>query len=150
VFERRLPQLDDRRAAMLAEAKEQGRVNLPAALLEIIFRPIAEIVDSAKRHTYAAFLLGLYELERDEQVRIRSDDLAPVTSRIVELLRQALGDLPLPLLGQRLLSATMMFLDLLVRLDEKKIRSKEEETIREGLAVATAMMTAPRDSRHAI
>jgi AcrR family transcriptional regulator len=143
VFERRLPQLDSRRAEMLAEANAEGLSHDITTLLEIVFRPIAEIVDSSKRHTYAAFLLGLYEIEPEIEARIRSVDLAPLSKYVVELLRQALPQLPAPLFNQRLRSASKMFMDLLVRIDEKKIPFSESEIIREGLSVVVAMMMAP-------
>ena len=87
---------------MLEKAGARGRLDDPATLLEIVFRPIAEILDSSKRHSYAAFLLGLFQLERDEQARFRSDDLAPFSKHAVELLRKVLPQLPASLFAQRM------------------------------------------------
>ena len=128
---------------MLAQLKARDALDDPASLLEIVFAPIAEIVDSTGRHTYAAFQLGMREFDRDGRIRTSADDLAPFSKYVVELLRQSLAHLTSPLFYQWLLSATLVFLDMIVRIDDKTARLPEDEMVREALSLVTAMMTAP-------
>src|SRR5437667_12271018 len=59
IFRYRLPQLEDRRSALLAEARGNDGEGRTAALMEALLRPIAEVLDRDGRRSYAGFLYQL-------------------------------------------------------------------------------------------
>ena len=142
VFERRLPELDRRRTEMLSQAQQRGQSPAPSDLLRIALLPIIEITGSRKRHSYAAFLLELIHVDRDMSARRRANHLAPFTLYLRELLCQALPHVPRPLLADRMSTALLVFLDIIVRHDTKRTCLTGQELIHEALTLVTAIVTA--------
>jgi AcrR family transcriptional regulator len=146
IFERRLPALEVRRAKLLAEAKRDGEMELTRRLLEVMLRPIAEERDSTGRRSYAAFLLGLRNAcSASHRLRVESEDLAPLTGHVRDLLNSSLPHLPPALVRSRLVAASTMFLSIIVDLDRKDAPPGPPEAlvIDDALGMATAVMTAP-------
>ncbi len=85
VFRHRLPDIDRRRAELLAQADRAGEGASIAALLRVFALPLFEQTDAAGRHSYARFLIGL---ERSGMVNARgqvSHDF-PETDRLTDRL----------------------------------------------------------------
>ena len=139
IFRYRLPQLEERRSALLAQARTNGREARTAALLEVLLRPITEVVDRDGRRSYAGFLYQLIATARS--ARAAFDPLSPVAKEVTALIRQSLPALDQRAFDRRLGTASLVFLDTLVRLEEGGgVRAKG---IDEALTVAIAVLTAP-------
>jgi AcrR family transcriptional regulator len=147
IFERRLPALEVRRAQLLAEAKRAGEMDVPRRLMDVMLRPIAEERDSAGRRSYAAFLLGLRNFHGvSHSLRMESEDLAPLTGHVRDLLASSIPHLPEPLVSTRLVAGSTIFLCTLVDLDRRDatVRAPAEALLLDhAIDMAAAAMTAP-------
>jgi AcrR family transcriptional regulator len=56
IISRRIAEMNVRRRVLIAEARANGSADTPRAVLEIIFRPLAEVSDATGQYTYARFL----------------------------------------------------------------------------------------------
>jgi len=56
IISRRIAEMNVHRRMLVAAAKTNGTAETPRAVLEIIFRPLAEVSDSTGQYTYARFL----------------------------------------------------------------------------------------------
>ena len=56
IISRRIAEMNVRRRVLIAAARANGTAETPRAVLEIIFRPLAEVSDSTGQYTYARFL----------------------------------------------------------------------------------------------
>jgi AcrR family transcriptional regulator len=147
IFERRLPDLEARRVARLAEMEAEGRGDDVHALIDLLLRPLADEVDADGRHSYAAFLLGLHH-QGAFDVRVHASDLAPTTTRATARLHAANGSEPVWVYQFRLDGVVAMFLDALVRIDRRRAAGElsadlECLLVDDAIAAATAAFTAP-------
>ena len=56
IISRRIAEMNVRRRVLIAEAQANGTAQTPRAVLETIFRPLAEVSDNTGQYTYARFL----------------------------------------------------------------------------------------------
>ena len=139
IFRYRLPLLEERRSVLLAQMRTNGREGSADTLVEVLLRPIAEVVDHEGRRSYAGFLYQLIATARS--ARAAFDPLSPVAKEVTSLIRQSLPRLAPRTFNRRLGSASLVFLDTLVRLEEGGgVRTNDVD---EALAVAIAVLTAP-------
>ena len=136
VFQYRLPQLEKRRTALLAQMEAAGLGNDQAALLDALLRPIAEVRDAEGCCRYAGFLYQLTANARS--ARGAFDDLAPVARDIVSRLWTSDPSTPQATIRRRLGSASLVFQDTLVRLDEEG--ALDEAGVQEALRLAQAVL----------
>ena len=92
IFERRFPQFEARRNALLGAATKDGRSPGAREVLEIIYLPFVEQLSADGRHSYAAFMAGLHHFGLTS-VRGRLAGSAPVTERLTKMLAESLPDL---------------------------------------------------------
>lgn len=135
IFQYRLPQLEVRRASLMASQEPEE----PSRLLEALLRPIAEVTDADGKRSFAGFLFQLTAHARE--ARADFDDLAPFATFLVAQLRRTLPSLPDRLFERRLGTASLAFLDCLVRMEREK--DVVDGSVEEALALAIAIMTAP-------
>ena len=148
IFASHLPSLEAKRAKMLTAITQAGRLNDPRALVEIIFRPIAEERDREGKRSFAAFLRGLRHFETLPGLRHQSDDLAPLTQHVIDILRATLPHIPQVWFTRRILNATTLFIGAVVDWDEQNERGdvlpiSEEAFLCDAIDAATAALTAP-------
>lgn len=136
----RLPDIDRRRADLLAESDANGLVIGLDQALDILFRPLFEQTNSVGRHSYVAFL---HSLHRDNSLGYRvclAPDY-PATVRLVALLHRASG-LPLDLFERRIQILLAMIAAILRLIDQGAITPAECETaFDDTLAMAKAALT---------
>lgn len=142
IFERRLPELDHRRAEMLAAFGADGRSVPLRQLLEILFRPIAECKESDGKRTFAGFLRKNSIYRREPRIDAHRH-LAPFTGYVTELVRAALKAVPPALLSQRLHTCTLLFLDAFAEVDAGISIFSEAEAMDEVLTLCLAILEAP-------
>jgi len=148
IFERRLPDLEVRRAQLLAEAKRAGKIGDTRALTEVMLRPIVQVLDGEGRPSYAAFLLGLRHFEGSFGMRSDLADLVPLTEHVGELLMASTPHLPAALRRNRLAEMSLLFLGAMVAWDERRAAGRPnllawEDQVSEALDMAAAAFAAP-------
>lgn len=141
IFAWRLPELDRRRAEMLAETGADMTPPTLRQLLEILFRPIIECRDGDGKRTFAGFLRKHFVHRSDPD--LGASRLAPVTSYIVMLIQAALPALSRDLLMQRLQTCTSLFLDVFASVDNGTSIFTGEEALEEALTLCVAILRAP-------
>ena len=87
IFHHRLPQMDARRAELLAEADRDGMGHDCARLLKVMWLPLFEQKSERNQHTYARFLASI---SRDGLGFIRQalDPLYPATNEAADRIRR--------------------------------------------------------------
>lgn len=148
IFERRLQSLEARRAKMLNELTEAGRLADLRALVEVLFRPIADEKNSEGRRSYAAFLIGVRHFHSLPGLSYEMDELRPLTGHVAKLIRGLASHIPERHWERRILDASTVFLHAVVDLDRDQAVGvtgvlSENELIEDALDVATAVLTAP-------
>lgn len=142
VYERRIAELERKRSELLGQAQLEGRHEDVATLIEVLLRPMAELQTHEAAHTYAAFQLKLFLVERGPSY-FELITQPPVLKFIVGKIHELLQPIPENIITYRMIMATMLFLDALVRVDEKAAPLDADAMIHEALGLAVAVATAP-------
>lgn len=116
VYRHRLPEIDRRRGALLAQGDAAGTSGTIPALMRIFALPLLEQTDAQGRHSYARFIAGI---ERSGLIATRAEVSADfpetdrLTARIAALLPgEAAALLPLRMrLAIGLISTTLHIID---------------------------------------
>lgn len=115
IFDFRMEQMEDARRQMLARARAGGRLKDARTILEIILLPQLDLQDADGNHSYASFLSQYLLQSRSPQFGNFSGSEPPHLTEALALLRERVDYLP-PHVGQRrLISVSLMFLNILVR-----------------------------------
>jgi AcrR family transcriptional regulator len=114
VFRYRMLQMEERRGQMLMAAERAGTLHDIRTLLEIVFLPQLDVVDSDGNHSYASFLCQYLLRERFQEFGNFGTPLPCNLERVLGLLRIRLGYLPSPAAQRRLIGACLVFLNILV------------------------------------
>ncbi|MCK9541819.1 MAG: TetR/AcrR family transcriptional regulator [Novosphingobium sp.] len=144
IFTRRLAGLERARGDLLKDFTASGREPTDTELLTIIFRPIAELKSPQGKRIYAGFLRNNLSYRRPpyESWAVASE-IAPLTDYVMSLLRARYQDLPDDLFVQRMHSITVVFLDIVVALDDGAGIFTEQEGFAEAMSLAIAILRAP-------
>lgn len=116
VFDRGQNYLRSRRRELLAAAHAAKKLST-RDLLEILLRPVMELVDEKGVHLYAMFLWQLRRPELVAKPPFRIPYISTSAQECAVLLRASLRHLPGPLFDIRLRSCTAMFLHMLISQD---------------------------------
>jgi len=114
VFRYRMLQMEERRGRMLMAAERAGTLHDIRTLLEIVFLPQIDVVDSDGKHSYASFLCQYLLRERFQEFGDFGIPLPQNLDRVLGLLRIRLGYLPSAAAQRRLIGACLVFLSILV------------------------------------
>jgi AcrR family transcriptional regulator len=129
---RRVAGFEPRRQALLAAAESGGRLSDVRTLLEILFLPIAELVDGRGRHVYARFIMQFLSSFR-YQVGIDHPGWAPdsAASRAAMLMPDCLPLVDRMALHARITRVGGVFFNALIERDNaaESGRSAEAEAI---------------------
>ena len=139
ILEHRLPGLEARRTALLETA---GRRLSAEALVDAMFRPFLEQTSATGRHSYAAFLWGLF---RSNRLASRVDLIPnyPVTAELVNRIREALPDHARARFDERLIVATGIVAAALHRIDQLGCTyAAAEDHFSDAVAMAVAALDA--------
>ena len=143
IFEHRLSALEPKRERALAELKAAGKQHDITALVDAIYRPIAEQRNSNGRRSYAAFISGLLRLN---EFSVRLDQtLGPAGEEMASLLR---GALPVPNIEaayRRHRLATLFICDSLMVIDSSDLSKQDGQdvAVSDLFAMATAALSSP-------
>jgi AcrR family transcriptional regulator len=135
IFEHRLPWLDARRAERLGMVSSDDL----GGLLNALWRPLYEQVNSEGDHSYAGFLAALLEGERGAMRRVISE-LYPATEALVRQIRACVSVDAQPQFDHRLRVSALIVTGTLRMIDQD--RGDSEALFADAVRMATAAMGA--------
>lgn len=103
------------RLSRRARAEKEGRLKDARTILEIILLPQLDLHDADGNHSYASFLSQYLLQGRFPEFGDFSGSEAPHLTRALRLLRERVDYLPPYVAQRRLISISLMFLNILVR-----------------------------------
>jgi len=131
VFGHRMQQMEDQRGRMLVEAERAGTLHNIRTLLEMVYLPQLGLLDADGAHSYANFLCQYLLRQRSEEFGDFGTRLPMHLDKILRLLRIRLGYLPTAAAQRRLISASLVFLNILMVYGETEdgaVRAESFET----------------------
>lgn len=141
IFDRRLAEVEARRAVLKSALPESPSIR---QLLDLICRPLFEQRDSAGRHSYAAFLLGLRRSPEGFRRRHAVSAQAVLAAWAAEQIRLALPEIDAALFDFRLNTVSALLLDALDRLDAEDDHAVMlDELLARILDMGEAILRAP-------
>jgi AcrR family transcriptional regulator len=115
IFDFRMEQMEAARGAMLENARRDGRLADARTILEIILIPQLDLQDADGNHSYAIFLSQYLLQSRSPQFGDFSGSEPPKLTEALHLMRERVHYLPPYVAQRRLISVSLMFLNILVR-----------------------------------
>ena len=144
ILMKRIPEIELRMARILATNKAQGRLTETRALIEVLFRPLFELVDSRGDRAHARFVLALLSSPAGAQHFVGLLNQMPMADHVFELLHAANPDVPPRFLRERQRLITIM---VLTSVFNRHAPYDEDEfdaaLINNALDMASAALTAP-------
>jgi hypothetical protein len=104
---------------MLVEAERNGSLHQIRTLLDMVYLPQLRLLDVDGNHSYANFLCQYLLRQRSQEFGDFGTQLPPYLDQILKLLRIRLGHLPTAAAQRRLVSASLVFLNILMVYGEK-------------------------------
>jgi AcrR family transcriptional regulator len=146
IFDYRMEQMEEARGAMLARAERQGSLKDARTLLEIVLLPQLDLQDADGNHSYASFLSQYLLQSRSPEFGDFSGSEPPNLTRALRLLRDRVDYLPPYVAQRRLISISLMFLNILVRhhgADEIAFGEGFEEALEDTMEQIVMVMCMP-------
>lgn len=141
ILTKRLAQLEIRREEMLRKLKTDQDTLDTRTLLEILIRPISEIVNKDGLRVFAAFICGLY-LSDKMILRYDFDRSAPVSAKVMNLLKLSLPPQLQPRFEARSMAVSLMMITILARRSPRLSVKDDEFLLQELLDMAVAALHA--------
>jgi AcrR family transcriptional regulator len=143
VLEKRTPDIERRRAALLAKAKEAGLLSDLRALNEVLYRPLIEHESPDGERWFARFLLALFTSPAGLKLARGTEQLAPISAHILDLQCAANPAVPELLVRERhRMIVTMLLMSVLNR-HEPFNEGLDAALVDNALDMATAALGAP-------
>jgi AcrR family transcriptional regulator len=150
IFRYRVSEMNAARQAMLEHAEAANLLSDAHTLFAIVCLPHIDLVDERRKHPYARLLIHYMMKERAAGVRHVTDEASDISialRRTLELIRARIAYVP-PLLGDsRINLCTVMFLAMLVRVDNTPSNAMSADifstVVRDTLEIAVAALVAP-------
>lgn len=143
ILESRMPEVERRRAALLAKAKARGSLRDLRVLNEVLYRPLIEHESSSGERAFGRFVLALFRAPAALEHARGGEPLAPVSEHILDLQSAASPDLPPALLRERHRWLVVMILTSVLSDREPIYAQHQEALIEHALDMATAALLAP-------
>jgi AcrR family transcriptional regulator len=144
ILMKRIPEIELKMARILAKTKAQGRLAETRALVEVLFRPLFEHVDSRGDRAHARFVLALLSSPEGAQHFIGLLNQMPIADHVFDLLNASNPDIPPRFLRERQRLITIM---VLTSVFNRHAPYNEDEfdaaLIDNALDMANAALTAP-------
>jgi len=134
VFSHRMQQMEEQRGRMLAEADRIGKLHDIRTLLDMVYLPQLGLLDADGNHSYANFLCQYLLRQRSQEFGDFGTRLPMHLDQILKLLRIRLGYLPTAAAQRRLVSASLVFLNILMVYGETKEGAERTESFEAALS----------------
>jgi AcrR family transcriptional regulator len=115
IFDYRMEQMEVARGAMLHHARTNGCLKDARTILEIILLPQLDLQDADGNHSYASFLSQYLLQSRSPEFGNFSGSEPPNLTEALRLMRERVDYLPPYVAQRRLISVSLMFLNILMR-----------------------------------
>lgn len=115
IFDFRMEQMEAQRGAMLQRARAAGNLKDARTILEIILLPQLDLHDADGNHSYASFLSQYLLQSRSPEFGDFSGSEPPHLTEALRLMRERVNYLPPYVAQRRLISVSLMFLNILMR-----------------------------------
>lgn len=115
IFDYRMEQMEAARGAMLDRARANGCLKDARTILEIILLPQLDLQDADGNHSYASFLSQYLLQSRSPEFGDFSGSEPPNLTEALRLMRERVDYLPPYVAQRRLISVSLMFLNILMR-----------------------------------
>jgi len=143
VLEKRMPEIERRRAALLAKAKAAGQLGDLRTLNDVLYRPLIEHTDPDGERWFGRFVLALFSTPGGLTNAEGTEQLAPVSAHILDLQGAAAPTVPAPLLRERHRLIATMILTSVFNRREPLGDAFDAALIDNVLDMATAALSAP-------
>jgi AcrR family transcriptional regulator len=144
ILEKRVPEIELKMARLLAKTKAEGRLAETRSLVELLFGPLFEHVNSRGERAHARFILALLSSPEGAQHFTGLLDQMPIADHVFGLLHAAHPDIPPPFLRERQRLITIL---VLTSVFNRHAPYNEDEfdaaLIDNALNMASAALTAP-------
>jgi AcrR family transcriptional regulator len=143
VLEKRTPEIERRRAALLAKVKTAGQIGDLRALNEVLYRPLIEHTNALGERWFARFVLSLFTSPMGLGLAQGTGDLAPVSEHILDLQCAANPAVPAILVRERHRMIVTMILMTVLNPHTPFGDRVDAALIDNALDMATAALSAP-------
>ena len=145
IFAWRVWQMETPRAAALAAAEAEGKLEDIATLMRILCLPMVDLVDAKGRHTYAGFMSQYLLRQRPAGIRHAVDtrpDISVSIRRLMSLIYARLETLSHVDGDFRIVLAHLVFCNQLVLADNEGLPAQDPEAFRRYVETSLTMATA--------
>ncbi len=142
IFHYRLPAIEMRRAELLAAARQAGMAGEVFRLLQALWLPLFEQVNSEGARSYAGFLSALMHSSMGS-VRLALNIDYPTSLELGDCLKAALPENLHPQFDARLLMTTVMITGALKFIDRGEVAADAQALFTDTLRMAAAALLAP-------
>jgi AcrR family transcriptional regulator len=111
ILSKRVPEVEVKRAALLAEMKSLGRLSDPRALMDVFYRPLLDHTDAHGERRYARFVLALLSSPMGLSYAGGPFRHMPLADHVLDLLHAVQPELPRLYLGERQRLVTFLVLN---------------------------------------
>lgn len=141
---KRVPEVDGRRAAMLADAERDGRTGDTRALIDVLFLPLIDYRDQNGERSFARFVFALHGSPEAMRIGASVFEGMPAAGRTFGYLQAANPAIPMQLLLERMrLVAIMVLSSIFNRLAPFDSASDDAALVDDVLEMASAALVAP-------
>ena len=135
IYRYRMQEMEERRGLMLQQAERDDTLHDARTLIEMVYLPQLDLHDADGRHSYANFLCQYLLRQRPHEFGDFGTPSPPNLDRVLKLLRIRLGFLPTAVAQRRLIGASLVFLNILVRhgQDQAAEEGAPEESIENAI-----------------
>lgn len=146
ILKRRMPEVELRRAELLATTKQLGRIADTRALTDILYLPLIRYGEEQGERYYARFILALQNAPVGIQFSREHFELMPIATHVIDLMHAANPHIPVTLIGERQRMISIMVLTSIFNrrppFDEPQYDAALIENV---MQMATAALVAPLD-----
>lgn len=145
IFDHRMDEMEPMRGEMLEALNRQGRESDARAILEVIMLPQLRL-DGGMNRSYGAFLSQYLLQSQWKEFGVFGHEPPPNLGASLRLLRNRVHYLPANVAQRRLISVSLMFLNLLVRHmdeDSRLLPEPFDEALEDTMEQIVMAMTMP-------
>jgi AcrR family transcriptional regulator len=146
IFDFRMEQMEEARGRMLEQARASHRLKDARTILEVILLPQLDLQDADGNHSYASFLSQYLLQSRSPEFGDFSGSEPPHLTNALALLRDRVDYLSPHVAQRRLISISLMFLNILVRhhgTDAELFGETFEDALEDTMEQIVAVMCMP-------
>lgn len=147
IWAHRLPALEARRKMMLGQLYARGESRDPHAIVRLLVQPNYELLDTQGAHRYTAFFRHALRWRKGQELREQEMGQTPASAEALGLLKAIAGDIPEPLLLQRVRYGCCMLFDMVFDRDSDLAEGRpvmpEDDFLAEGVDMIVAMALRP-------